>query len=323
MLDNQLHVILAEEEIHHSGADCLKPLTGKTAIITGANSGIGLEAAKVFADRGAQVIMAVRDTEKGETARNLILNSNKEASISVMKLDLADLASVHAFADSFKSQYDSLDLLINNAGVMTPPYSKTKDGFELQFGSNHLGHFALTGLLLPLLKKTPDSRVVSLSSLAHKGAIIDFDNLDGTKGYKPMKFYGQSKLANLLFAQELDKRFKQHGLQSMSLACHPGISATNLFKFGKQDAPKLLKTLMHNFLQPPDMGALPTIYAATDPNLKGGEYIGPDGKGQRKGYPALDTPHASAGDKVISRKLWEVSEELTGVKFEFADAPAH
>ena len=300
----------------------MEQLTGKTAIITGANSGIGLEAAKVFANHGAQIIMAVRDTEKGEAARHLILNDNKEASISVMKLDLADLASVRAFADSFKRQHNSLDLLINNAGVMTPPYAKTKDGFELQFGSNHLGHFALTGLLLPLLKDTPGSRVVSLSSLAHKSALIDFDNLDGTKGYKPMKFYSQSKLANLLFAQELDKRFKQHGLQSMSLACHPGISATNLFKFGKRDAPKLLKTLMHNFLQPPGMGALPTIYAATDPNLKGGEYIGPDGKGQRKGYPTLDTPHASAGDEAVSQKLWEVSEKLTGVTFDFSEAPA-
>lgn len=295
----------------------MKQLTGKTAIITGANSGIGLEAAKVFADRGAQVVMAVRDTAKGEAARDLILNTNKEALVTVMKLDLADLASVRVFVESFKTHHDSLDLLINNAGVMTPPYSKTKDGFELQFGSNHLGHFALTGLLLPLLKNTPASRVVSLSSLAHKGASIDFDNLDGSKGYKPMRFYGQSKLANLLFAQELDKRFKQNGLNSLSLACHPGISATNLFKFGKRDAPKLMKTLMHNFLQPPEMGALPTVYAATDLRLTGGEYIGPDGKGQRKGYPTLDTPHASAGDKAVSQKLWEVSEQLTGVKFEF------
>lgn len=299
----------------------MEQLTGKTAIITGANSGIGLEAAKVFAERDARIIMAVRNKEKGEAARKLILADNKDAAISVMKLDLADLASVRAFADAIKQNHDSLDLLINNAGVMTPPYSKTKDGFELQFGSNHLGHFALTGLLLPLLKKTPDSRVVSLSSLAHKGAAIDFDNLDGSKGYKAMKFYSQSKLANLLFAQELDKRFKEHGLQSLSLACHPGISATNLFKFGKRDAPKLVKSLLHNFLQPPDMGALPTIYAATDPQLTGGEYIGPDGKGQRKGYPALDTPHAAAGDEEVSRKLWKVSEELTGVKFDFT-APA-
>ncbi len=297
----------------------MKQLIGKTAIITGANSGIGLEAAKVFADRGAQIIMAVRNLEKGEAARDSILDMNKEALITLMKLDLADLASVRAFAESFKNQYDSLDLLINNAGVMTPPYSKTKDGFELQFGSNHLGHFALTGLLLPVLKNTSHSRVVTLSSLAHKGAKIDFDNLDGTKGYKAMKFYGQSKLANLLFAQELDKRLKEHNLQTMSIACHPGISATNLFKFGKRDAPKLMKSFMHNFLQPPAMGALPTIYAATDSRLTGGEYIGPDGKGQRKGYPTLDTPHLSAGDETVSQKLWDVSEQLTGVKFDFAN----
>ncbi|MDQ0428675.1 NAD(P)-dependent dehydrogenase (short-subunit alcohol dehydrogenase family) [Planomicrobium stackebrandtii] len=295
----------------------MKQLTGKTAIITGANSGIGLEAAKAFAERGAHVIMAVRNTRKGDAARDLIIDTNKDALVTVMKLDLADLASVRVFAESFKSQHKSLDLLINNAGVMTPPYSKTKDGFEMQFGSNHLGHFALTGLLLPLLKNTAESRVVSLSSLAHKGASIDFDNLDGAKGYKAMRFYGQSKLANLLFAQELDKRFKQNDLNSLSLACHPGISATNLFKFGKRDAPKLMKTLMHNFLQPQEMGALPTVYAATDLRLIGGEYIGPDGKGQRKGYPTLDTPHAAAGDEAVSRKLWEVSEQLTGVKFDF------
>lgn len=298
----------------------MKQLTGKTAIVTGANSGIGLEASKVFASLGAQIIMAVRDLEKGKAARELILDVDKDALVTVMKLDLADLASVHAFAESFKSKHDSLDLLVNNAGVMTPPYSKTKDGFELQFGSNHLGHFALTGLLIPLLKNTPDSRVVSLSSLAHKGAKIDFNNLDGAKGYKAMKFYGQSKLANLLFAQELDKRFKEYDLQTISIACHPGISATNLFKFGKRDAPQLMKSLMHNFLQPPAMGALSTIYAATDSQLTGGEYIGPDGKGQRKGYPTLDTPHASAGDHAVSQKLWEVSEKLTGVQFDFSKA---
>ena len=294
-----------------------KQPAGKTAIITGANSGIGLEAMKVLANQGSRVIMAVRNAEKGESARAAILNNQPQAYIEIMQLDLADLASVHSFAAKVMDRFDSLDLLINNAGVMTPPYSKTKDGFEMQFGSNHLGHFALTGLLLPLLAKTEDSRVITLSSLAHKGASIDFDNLDGSKGYKPMKFYGQSKLANLLFAQELDKRLKQHGLPTISLACHPGISATNLFKFGKRDAPEWLKILMHRFLQPPAMGALPTIYAAMDPNLKGGEYIGPDGKGQRKGNPALDAPHASAKDEAVSAKLWEVSEQLTGIKFSF------
>ena len=296
----------------------LKHLKGKTAIITGANSGIGFEAMKVFINEGAAVIMAVRNEEKAQAEKNTILVRHPEAKIDIMHLDLADLSSVRTFAEEVKAKLPTLDLLINNAGVMTPPYSKTKDGFEMQFGGNHLGHFALTGLLLPLLIQTEGSRVVSLSSLAHKGAAIDFDNLDGSKGYKAMKFYGQSKLANLLFAQELDKRLKQHGLPTISLACHPGISATNLFKFGKSDAPGWMKTLMHRFLQPPAMGALPTVYAAINPDLKGGEYIGPDGKGQRKGYPAIDTPHASANDEAVSAKLWEVSEQLTGVTFSFS-----
>ncbi|ANU24097.1 short-chain dehydrogenase [Planococcus donghaensis] len=310
-------VFLSKYKVHYSGADRLKQLTGKTAIITGANSGIGLEAAKVFVDCGAHIVMAVRNIEKGQQARDSILQHNREARVSVMKLDLADLASVRLFVENFQKQYDSLDLLVNNAGVLAPPYSKTTDGFELQFGSNHLGHFALTGLLLPLLKKTPHSRVVSLSSLAHKGARIDFDNLDGSKGYKAMKFYGQSKLANLLFAQELDTRFKEHNIQTLSIACHPGISATNIFKLGNRDAPQFLKSLMHNILQPPALGALPAVYAATDSELKGGEYIGPDGRGRRKGYPALDTPHASARDKAVSLKLWDVSEKLTGVEYNF------
>nr|WP_040850481.1 oxidoreductase [Planococcus halocryophilus] len=296
----------------------MEQLSEKIAIITGANSGIGLEAAKVLASLGLHIVMAVRNIEKGHNARNVILESDSEAQVSVMELDLADLVSVRAFAKNFQSQFDSLSLLINNAGVLGPPYSKTEDGFELQFGSNHLGHFALTGLLLPLLKKTPHSRVVSLSSLAHKGARIDFDNLDGSKGYKAMKFYGQSKLANLLFAQELDKRFKEHGFSTLSVACHPGISATNIFKIGKRDAPQFLKSFMHTILQPPALGALSTVYAATDLQLKGGEYIGPDGKGRRKGYPALDTPDASARNPVVSQKLWDVSEKLTGVKFDFS-----
>jgi len=292
-------------------------LIGKTAVITGANSGIGLEAAKVLAQKGARVVMAVRNEEKGDAARDALLKNHNHADIQVMKLDLADLASVRAFADEFSSQYASLDLLLNNAGVMTPPYSKTKDGFELQFGSNHLGHFALTGLLLPLLKNTPNSRVVTVSSLAHRGAAILFDNLDGSKGYKAMKFYGQSKLANLMFAKELDKRLKEHGTQTISLACHPGVSATNLFKFGKSEPPKLLKRLMSRFLQPAEMGALPTLYAATEPSLTGGEYIGPSGRGHVRGYPDLDTPHFVANDEATMKKLWELSEKLTGVEFDF------
>ena len=294
-------------------------LTGKTTIITGGNSGIGLEAAKFLAQRGARIVLAVRNKEKGKAAHNGISNEYPQADIEVMNLDLADLQNVRSFAEQFKTRFDSLDLLINNAGVMMPPYAKTKDGFELQFGGNHLGHFALTGLLLPLLANTPGSRVVTIASLAHNRGNIDFDNLDGSKGYQAKKFYNQSKLANLLFALELDKRLKQHGLDTISVACHPGISATNIFKLGKRDAPLFIRGIANRFLQPPEMGALMTIYAATEPSLTGGEYIGPDGKGYRKGYPALETPHPVANDEELWRKLWEVSEDLTGVKFDFTN----
>jgi NAD(P)-dependent dehydrogenase (short-subunit alcohol dehydrogenase family) len=205
-------------------------LANKKVIITGASSGIGLEAAKTLANRGARVILAVRNKQKGELAREQILQEDPGASLEVMDLNLADLSSVRGFSESFGKRFDQLDILINNAGVMVPPYQRTKDGFELQFGTNHLGHFALTGLLLPLLKKTADSRIVTLSSLAHRGAHIYFNNLDGSKGYKAMRFYGQSKLANLLFSKELDNRLKQYGLPTISIACHPGISSTNLFK---------------------------------------------------------------------------------------------
>ncbi|WP_139187745.1 oxidoreductase [Bacillus tuaregi] len=293
-------------------------LQGKTAIITGANSGIGFEAAKDFARKGARVMMAVRNIEKGNGAREQILQEVPQAMIEVLKIDMADLASIRDFANTVKNHLDSLDLLINNAGVMMPAYAKTRDGFELQFGSNHLGHFALTGQLLPLLKHTADSRVVTVSSLAHKGSKILFNNLDGSMGYKKFQFYGQSKLANLMFARELDKRLKAAGLETKSLACHPGISATNLFKFGKQDAPHFLIGLAGKFLQPADMGALPTIYAATHQTLKGGEYIGPNGKGRRRGYPALDTPHPVANDETVITRLWDVSEKLTGVTYDFS-----
>ena len=294
-------------------------MTGKTAIITGANSGLGLETAKTFARLGARIILAVRNLDKGQTAKQEILDESPEATIDVMQLDLSDLESVRAFAETFTSRFDSLDLLVNNAGVMTPPYAKTKDGFELQFGSNHLGHFALTGRLLPLLLRTENSRVVTLSSLAHRNSAIYFDNLDGSKGYKAMKFYGQSKLANLMFATELDERLKQHGLATQSMACHPGISSTNLFKIGGREMPRIFKGLMNRYLQPATMGALPTVYAATASSLTGGEYVGPDGKGQRRGYPTLEKPDPAVNDEAVRQKLWDVSEKLTGVTFNFSN----
>lgn len=292
-------------------------LSGQTVVITGANSGIGFEAARKLSDKGAHVILAVRNEEKGKAAVDSILQENSKASVEMMKLDLADLASVRHFTSAFIEKYKHLHILINNAGVMIPPYGKTKDGFELQFGSNHIGHFALTGLLLPLLKKTPGSRVVTLSSIAHRGASIDFDNLDGSKGYKAMKFYGQSKLANLLFAKELDNRLKLHGIETISVACHPGISNTNLFNLGKGETPKYMKGLVKLFSQPAAMGALPTIYAAADDSLNGGEYIGPDGRGNRKGYPAIEIPAPGVFNEVTMNRLWQVSEELTGVQFDF------
>ncbi len=294
-----------------------KDLSGKTAIITGANSGIGFEAAKILAGRGARVILAVRNVEKGTQAKTSIVRAYPYADVKVMHVDVADLASIRFFSEQIKSQLSSLDLLINNAGVMMPPYTLTKDGFELQFGSNHLGHFALVGHLLPLLEKTPNSRIVTTGSLAHNRGKIDFDNLDGSKGYKAKKFYNQSKLANMLFAMEFDKRLKRNGFQTISVACHPGISATNIFKFGKWDAPKVLRNYANRFLQPPHMGALATVHAATDEGLTGGEYIGPDGKGAKKGFPALEMPHPAALDETVANKLWMVSEQLTGVTFDF------
>ncbi len=292
-------------------------LTGKIAVITGSNSGIGFETAKGLLKLDAQIILAVRNTKKGNKARAALLAFYPFAQIDVMKLDLANLETIRKFAEQFKKTFDKLDLLINNAGIMAPPFSKTTDGFELQFGSNHLGHFALTGLLLPLLANTSGSRVVTVSSRAHSRGTIDFDNLDGSKGYQAKKFYNQSKLANLFFALELDKRFKKHGLQTISIACHPGVSATNILKIGNWEIPTFFKHIANLFLQPPNSGALSAIYAATETSLTGGEYIGPIAQFQRKGYPALGTPHINATNPEISSKLWDVSEKLTAVVYPF------
>lgn len=292
-------------------------VSGKKVVITGANSGIGYEAVKALADKGAQVILAVRNEEKGNQAIAELKAINTDISVQMMFLDLADLKTIQHFAEMYTAQFDSLDILINNAGVMMPPYSKTKDGFELQFGSNHLGHFALTGLLLPLLKKTKGSRVVTVSSLAHRGASIDFENLDGAKGYKAFKFYGQSKLANLLFAKELDNRLKSNGIETLSIACHPGVSSTNLFKMGGKFLQPIVK-IANRFFQPASMGALPTIYAATEAGLVGGEYIGPDGKGNRSGYPAIEQPANGVYNENTMKKLWDISEQMTGVHYPFS-----
>ncbi len=291
-------------------------LKGKRIVITGATHGIGFEAATVLATKGAEVVLAVRNTEKGQKAAAKIRPVNGFQPVSVMHLDLADLESVQKFADDYSSRYDRLDILINNAGVMVPPFSRTKDGFELQFGTNHLGHFALTARMLPILQSTPLSRIVTVSSIAARKAKIDFENLDGSKGYNPMKFYRQSKLSNLLFALELQNRLERAGVSAISVACHPGISATNLLSRGTgKETGSILKMLMRIVAQSAEDGALPTLYAATHPDLRGGEFIGPDGPGNHKGYPVLTNDAARLYKPDLASRLWEVSEALTGVKY--------
>ncbi len=291
-------------------------LKGNNVIVTGSSSGIGLEAAKVLAAKGASVTLAVRNIEKGKRIIEKFHSENPDAALTVMHLDLADLKSIKEFADQYMSDHKHLQILINNAGIMIPPYRKTRDGFESQFGTNHLGHFALTAHLMPVILATPHSRVISTSSIAARKAGIHFNNLDGSKGYEPMKFYRQSKLACLMFAIELDHRLKNAGKTTISVACHPGISVSNLISRGTgKEANGLLKKMMRIIAQPAHMGALPTLYAATHPELNGGEYIGPDGPGNRKGNPVQTSEASRLFNSEISARLWEVSEELTGVKF--------
>lgn len=293
-------------------------MQGKTIVITGANSGIGYEAATILAGRGAEIVMAVRNYEKGQKALQAIQNVHPNAKLQLMRLDLSELASIHHFAEEFRQNHHRLSILINNAGVMMPPYSRTQDGFELQFGSNHLGHFALTGLLLPQLLATPHARIVTLSSIAAYAGKIDFDNLDGSKGYRSFKFYSQSKLANMLFARELQLRLTQHQVDTISVACHPGFTHTNLASRGSgKPVSGIFGLLSRSFGQKALMGALPTLYAATSPTIYGGEYVGPDGKGGRKGYPKLDDHIDKLYQADISQRLWTLSESLTGVQYEW------
>jgi len=294
----------------------IENLKGKEVIVTGGSSGIGLEAAKVLAVKGAAVTLAVRNVEKAKRIIEKFHSENPDAVMTAMHLDLADLKSVKHFADQYRSNHDHLHILINNAGVMIPPYRKTKDGFESQFGTNHLGHFALTSHLLPLLLTTPLSRIIITSSLAARKGKIHFDNLDGSRGYNPMEFYRQSKLANLLFAIELQHRLGRAGKSTISVACHPGISVSNLLSRGSgKEANKVLKKMMRIVAQPAHKGALPTLYAATNTDLTGGEYIGPDGPGNRKGNPVQTSDALKLFKTDLSERLWQVSETLTGVKF--------
>ena len=297
--------------------------TGRTAIVTGANSGLGLAAARELGRQGASVVMACRDLTKGARAKQELEAQVPGARVELAGLDLADLSSVASFAESFRAGGDGgLDLLINNAGVMAPPRRETKDGFELQFGTNHLGHFALTARLIGAMEGREDARVVTVSSNGHKLGRISLDNLQGERRYFRWNAYNQSKLANLLFALELERRLRAADSTVKSLGAHPGYAATNL-----QTAAPALDRLIMRFTdavmsQSADAGALPILYAATQPGLQGGSYVGPDGPGEFRGHPHLSTPTRGARDEEAAARLWAVSEGLTGVSFELGAGAA-
>jgi NAD(P)-dependent dehydrogenase (short-subunit alcohol dehydrogenase family) len=284
--------------------------TGKIAIVTGANSGIGYEMARGLARKGATVILACRNLDKSEAARQQICREYPEAKTELMQLDLSDLASVRRFVDEFTSRYDKLDLLINNAGVMMTPFGKTADGFELQFGTNHLGHFALTGLLLNYITRTPGARVVTLSSFGHRLGRINFENLNAERSYSGQGAYTQSKLANLLFTYELQRRFEAAGVDALATAAHPGWTATHL-----QDHAWFFRMLNPLVAQRPEMGALPALFAATAPDVQGGTYYGPDGFMGWRGYPKKVRSSNRSYDQALAEKLWAVSETLTDVQY--------
>ncbi len=291
-------------------AENIADQSGKIAIVTGSNSGLGFETAKVLASKGATVVMACRSMDKAEKAAQEITIAYPQAKLDIRQLDLADLESVREFAAAFKKQYDRLDILVNNAGIMMIPRSETAQGFEMQFGVNHLGHFALTGLLLDLIEKTPGARVVNVSSGMHLAGKINFDDLNSQRSYNRAAAYGRSKLANLLFTYELQRRFSAKGIDALALAAHPGWTATNL-----QAHTGLFSSLNPILAQKPEMGALPTLYAATAVGVSGGDYYGPGGLFEMRGYPVKVRSNARSHDQTVAKKLWEVSETMTGVEY--------
>ena len=300
-------------------SDDIPDLSGKTIVVTGGNSGIGYEAALEFARKRAKVVLACRDLGKARTAAAQIVASAPTADVEVMALDLSNLASIRGFADAFHMRHQALHVLCNNAGVMAIPYRLTADGFEMQFGTNHLGHFALTGLLLPRLNDQPGARVVTVSSNNHKAGQMRFDDLQGEQRYSRWGAYAQSKLANLLFAFELDRRLKAGGRQLISVAAHPGYSATNLQLSGPPPLERFAMRISNRlFAQSAEMGALPLLFAATAPDLNGGSYVGPKGVAEIRGYPVLVHATQRANDKEAGRRLWEISERLTGVSYDLA-----
>ena len=291
---------------------------GKTVLITGANSGIGYQAALELARHGAHVLLGCRNTAKGEAAVQRLRREAPGAQAELAELDMASLASIRSFVSGFAARGVALDLLINNAGVMAlPRLERTADGFERQFGTNHLGHFALTGLLVPQLLAASAPRVVTVSSLAHRNGKIDLDDLQNDKAYQPWPAYNDSKLANLLFAEELDRRARAVHSKLISIAVHPGVARTSIIDNGpngKDFKSAVVKLLAPILTQGDDAGALPTLYAATSPQAHGGEYIGPDGFKELKGSPKVVQPQQKT-DPAVAQGLWKASEELTGVVY--------
>jgi NAD(P)-dependent dehydrogenase (short-subunit alcohol dehydrogenase family) len=282
---------------------------GKFAIVTGANSGIGYEVTLGLVKKDFEVIMACRNMQKAEEAKAKLLRLYPNAKINPIKIDTSSLDEVKRFVDQFQKRYHKLHLLINNAGIMMSPYKVTEEGFENQFASNYMGHFALTGLLLPILTTTIGSRIISLSSLSYKWSEILFDDFHFEKGYSKTKAYGQSKRACLMFAFELQRRLTAAGYNTLSIAAHPGLSKTNLDQY----YPALIRPLGNLFLQPASKGALPILFAALDKNLTGGEFIGPDGFQQMRGYPTKVEADEYSNNKEIAMQLWNESEKMTNV----------
>ncbi len=293
---------------------------GKTVVITGANSGIGLMAARMLAAKGARVLMACRDQSKGNQAVDTVLAESKKAQVELFELDLASLKSIERCARQLERAASKIDVLINNAGVMAIPYRTTAEGFEMQFGTNHLGHFALTMQLFPAIEKVPTARIVNVASLAHRFGTIRFDDLDWIQRYSRWGAYGMSKLANLLFTYELDRKLRAAESSVLSVACHPGYAATDLqFVAGRMDNSSFAQWLnglaAKLFAQSADFGALPTVYAACAPVVEGGQYFGPNGLLQVQGYPTLVHSNAASKDQAVAAQLWTISEQRTRTQF--------
>lgn len=294
--------------------------SGRVVVITGANSGVGYESAVAFARKGAQVVMACRSMDKAERARQELLARVPGALVDILPLDLGSLQSVRAFTDRFFACYDRLDILMNNAGIMALPYSKNKDGFESQFGTNHLGHFALTGLLLPALLETSKSRIVSVSSNAYLRGQINFEDLQGEKRYTRWGAYSQSKLANVLFARELQYKLEAMRADTISVACHPGYAATNLQSHPGNKLEALFMPFGNAFVgQPAELGATYQLYAAVAPEVRGGEFYGP--KRLLRGEVVRVELNRRGKNNADAARLWAISEELTGVRYESLAQP--